>query len=59
MKVINTNFKDLKLIKSPIYKDNRGYFRELLIEKKIKKRFPFKVMSYSKKCFKGLASSNF
>ena len=55
MKVINTKFKDLKLIKSPIYKDNRGYFRELLIEKKIKNRFPFKVMSYSKKnCLRGL-----
>ncbi len=49
MKIISTKFKDLKLIKSPIYKDNRGYFRELLIEKKLNKRFPFKVMSFSKK----------
>ena len=49
MKIINTKFKDLKLIKTPIYKDNRGYFRELLLEKKINKRFPFKVMSFSKK----------
>ena len=49
MKIVNTKFKDLKLIKTPIYKDNRGYFRELLLEKKINKRFPFKVMSFSKK----------
>ena len=28
MKLINTKIKGLKLIKSPIYKDNRGFLRE-------------------------------
>ena len=37
MKIVNTKFKDLKLIKTPIYKDNRGYFRELLLEKRLTK----------------------
>ena len=43
------NFKSLKVINNMSFKDKRGYFKELLIEKKIKKKFPFLVMSYSKK----------
>ena len=49
MKILKTKFEDLKIIKSPIFSDNRGYFKELIIEKNINKRFPFKVMSFSKK----------
>ncbi len=31
------------------FKDKRGYFKELLLEEKVKERFPFVVMSFSKK----------
>tara|TARA_B100000700_G_C14574486_1_gene637162 strand:+ start:48 stop:575 length:528 start_codon:yes stop_codon:yes gene_type:complete len=44
-----TKFKDLIIIENKSFKDNRGYFKELLKENKIKKRFLFTVMSYSKK----------
>ena len=44
-----TNFKDLKIITNLIHKDNRGYFKEILVEKKIKLKFPFIVMSCSNK----------
>ena len=43
-----TNFKDLFLLKNHPYKDKRGYFKELIKENKIKLKFPFFVMSYSK-----------
>ena len=43
------NFKDLFLIKSKSFKDNRGYFKELIRENIINKKFPFLVMSFSKK----------
>lgn len=49
MKIIKTKFKDLSLYKKDTYKDNRGYFRELFLNKNIKKNFPFDVMSFSKK----------
>ena len=49
MKVTNTSFKDLIIIKNKSYKDKRGYFKELLREDEIRKKFPFLVMSYSKK----------
>jgi|TARA_Y100000389_G_scaffold181213_1_gene196623 dTDP-4-dehydrorhamnose 3,5-epimerase len=45
----NKNLKDLRIIKNYLYKDERGYFKELLKEKDLNKRFPFLVMSYSKK----------
>ncbi len=44
-----TKFKDLFLIKNNIYKDKRGYFKELIRENQIQKKFPFLVMSHSKK----------
>ena len=46
---IKSNFKDLFLIKNRSFKDNRGYFKELIREDVIKKNFPFLVMSFSKK----------
>lgn len=41
--------KNLKIFKNKIFFDKRGNFRELLKEKVIKKKFPFIVMSKSKK----------
>ena len=50
MKLIKTKLKGPKIIKSKIYKDKRGYLRETFKNKLIKTtRFPFDVMSYSKK----------
>ena len=49
MKIKKTKFKDLLVIQNEKYFDNRGYFGELLKEKFIKKKFPFTVISYSKK----------
>ena len=49
MKIIATKFKDLYLYKKETYYNNRGYFRELFIEKSLKMKFVFDVMSYSKK----------
>ena len=47
--IVKKKFKDLFITKNKIFKDNRGYFKELLRENIIKKKFPFIVMSYSKK----------
>ena len=44
-----TRFKDLITIKNTSFKDNRGYLKELLKERELKKKFPFTVMSFSKK----------
>ncbi len=49
MKIKKTQFKDLLIIENQKFTDNRGEFRELLVEKKIKKRFIFNVISISKK----------
>ncbi len=49
MKIIKTFIKDLLVIEGKIHKDNRGYFREVLLEKYLKKRFIFNVVSKSKK----------
>jgi len=49
MKIIKTKFKDLLIIKSKIFYDNRGYFREISLEKLIKKRLIFTILSKSKK----------
>ena len=38
MKLINTKFKGLFIIKGEKFLDKRGFFRELLIEKLIKKK---------------------
>ncbi len=44
-----TNFEGLLLIQNISHKDKRGSFKELYLEKKLKKKFPFYVMSFSKK----------
>ncbi len=46
---IKKRTKDLITIQNNAFKDKRGYFKEILVEKKIKEKFPFLVMSYSKK----------
>ena len=49
MKILKTKFKNLFVFKSKNFFDNRGHFRELALEKKIKKKLIFTVMSKSKK----------
>ena len=49
MKITKTRFRDLFIFKSKNFYDIRGYFREVLIEKLIKKKFKFIVVSKSKK----------
>lgn len=49
MKILKTPIKDLLVIKNVKFNDSRGYFRELLLEKKLKKKFKFNVVSMSKK----------
>ena len=49
MKIIKTHIKGLLVFKSEKFDDHRGYFREVLIEKKVKKKFKFNVVSMSKK----------
>ena len=47
--LIKTKFKGLLIVQNKKYDDKRGFFKEILREKEIKKRFPFMVMSSSKK----------
>ena len=47
--ILKTKFKGLLIIKNKIFFDRRGYFKEILRENKIKSKFPFHVMSYSKR----------
>ena len=49
MKITKTEFKDLLIYDKETFKDQRGYFRELYLEKHFKTKFCFDVMSYSKK----------
>ena len=47
--IIKTKFKGLILVKNKKFNDPRGYFKELIVEKNSKVKFPFHVMSFSKK----------
>lgn len=49
MKISKTNFNDLILIKNNKFIDKRGFFKEIIRENEINKKFPFLVMSHSKK----------
>ena len=49
MKLENLKIKGLKLVKSKIYRDNRGFLREVYKNKLLNDSFLFDVMSYSKK----------
>jgi len=47
--IIKTSIKDLLIVQNKKFTDTRGHFKELIRENEIKKKFPFFVMSYSKK----------
>ena len=49
MPIIRTKFSGLILYKRDTYKDKRAYFRELFLEKVVKKKFIFDYYSLSKK----------
>jgi dTDP-4-dehydrorhamnose 3,5-epimerase len=49
MKIIKTKIKDLVLIKTELFKDKRGFFKEIEKFKVLKKKFIFDCFSYSKK----------
>ena len=49
MKLIKTPLKDLLIIKTNIFKDNRGFFKEVEKKKILKKKFIFDCFSFSKK----------
>ena len=50
MKLLNTKIKDLKLIKTNIFNDKRGFLKEIFRKKLVKnKDFPFDIFSSSKK----------
>ena len=48
-KITKTKFKGLIIFEGQKHKDNRGYLRELIVEKKIKQKFKFQIISKSKK----------
>ena len=49
MKIIKTKINGLVLLSTNIYKDKRGFFKEVEKEKILKKKFVFDCFSYSKK----------
>tara|TARA_Y100000768_G_scaffold184370_1_gene138058 strand:- start:102 stop:620 length:519 start_codon:yes stop_codon:yes gene_type:complete len=50
MKLIKTNISNGPLLlKSNIYNDKRGFLRETFNQKTLRKKFPFDIMSFSKK----------
>ena len=49
MKIVKTKIKNLIILKSQIFKDNRGFLRETFKKNVLNKSFPFDVMSFSKK----------
>ena len=49
MKKIKTKFKDLIILKTQIFKDKRGFFKEVQRSNILKKKFIFDCFSYSKK----------
>ena len=49
LKIKKTKFKDLLIISGKTHYDKRGFLREMLLEKIIKKKFKFHIVSSSKK----------
>jgi len=49
VRLLLTKIKDIKKVKTKIFKDKRGFFKEIYKNKILKKKFIFDVMSYSKK----------
>ena len=58
MKIIKTKIKDLVLVKTNIYKDKRGYFKEVEKYKLLKKKFVFDCFSFPKKIHYEVSISN-
>ena len=49
MKLVKTKLEGLLIVKTDIYKDNRGFFKEIEKFKTLKKKFIFDCLSFSKK----------
>ena len=49
MRIKKTKFRGLVILNGVRHQDQRGYLRELVIEKLIKKKFKFQITSLSKK----------
>ena len=49
MKLINTKIKGLKIVKTNIFNDKRGFLKETFNKKVLNRNFIFDIMSYSKK----------
>ena len=49
MKILETRIKDLLIVKTNVFKDNRGFFKEVIKNKFLKKNFVFDCFSHSKK----------
>ena len=49
MLIEKTKFKDLIIVRSPVYKDHRGFFKEIYKKKILKKELIFDCLSHSKK----------
>ena len=49
MRIKKTKFKGLVVLNGIKHNDKRGYLRELVLEKLIKKKFKFQITSVSKK----------
>ena len=49
MKIVKTNIKGLIILKTNIYKDKRGSFKEVFKKKILNKNFIFNCLSHSKK----------
>ena len=49
MKLIKTKLKGLLILRSNIFKDNRGFFKEVEKKKILNKKFVFDCFSFSKK----------
>ena len=55
---IKTKFKNLFVIKTKVFKDNRGWLKEEFKKKLVKRSLLFTVVSNSKKCFKRFAHAD-
>ena len=49
MRLLKTKIKGLLIVKTNIYKDNRGFFKEIEKFEILKKKFIFDCLSFSKK----------
>ena len=48
MKIVKTKIKNLIILKSQIFKDNRGFLRETFKKNVLNKSFPFDITSFQK-----------